>query len=677
MASSAGSAMVASIQRVGEKVRALSGSTNFVKPTPIQGLGHYPSVGSNMPPCPEAMTQSLVITNPGDSHGVTGLMSHSDHQFLPQSSLNFDLPHSKEGSCKSVGAEDNKSESNVYCQPHPLPMPEYGGWFAPLTEFLPSSSQPIQSFHRSNLAVIFLTDLVVDGLDLDCHGQLSARSTDDNSGASSVSSTSSSVFPPNSLPLEKIGKRRFSGKAATGADSTSDTDDEGELSDHDLTPCNVSPSLSQLLNWSTGSHGANGNEGENRLLEQDECEEHWKNHVQVVMQDPNNESLIFTFFAFARLFHELRLKTCLMSQDAVFSLSKEKSTFSLDSIKQASDQFQEVSDVLSEVTNFPHVWCDFEGLGGTKLVERIKFNILEIQENFDNFMDKKELTLECLDAVKMHQKLVNLGEQLDYNIDTEQVDLCRCLFKLHFQLLLLLESFVKLVRLILQGATLSPELKNISSDVLEKRNELLKVVPSRVVVSTPIEGSPQSKNEERAEEEEEERPHSSASESGMSSGLPSILIVESGDEKGPSVGGDESGSEFSSLNSSEISTSETILFEAQSKRESEYHVFGLLCERKWASVLAYYRQQHRGKWTKNQSTSEEDDLTAILHIYCQILSERGENIFAVTVSDGELNEHCNRLKDSSLQLQGIVKSMEGQLAKQKQTPSRSNTESAL
>lgn len=33
-------------------------------------------------------------------------------------------------------------------QPHPLPMPEYGGYFAPLTEFLPNSSQPVNGFHR-------------------------------------------------------------------------------------------------------------------------------------------------------------------------------------------------------------------------------------------------------------------------------------------------------------------------------------------------------------------------------------------------------------------------------------------------------------------------------------------------------------------------------------------------
>lgn len=33
-------------------------------------------------------------------------------------------------------------------QPHPLPMPEYGGYFAPLTEYLPDSGQPSSGFHR-------------------------------------------------------------------------------------------------------------------------------------------------------------------------------------------------------------------------------------------------------------------------------------------------------------------------------------------------------------------------------------------------------------------------------------------------------------------------------------------------------------------------------------------------
>ena len=40
-------------------------------------------------------------------------------------------------------------------QPHPLPMPEYGGYFAPLTEFLPNSSQPVNGFHRYQSSFFF------------------------------------------------------------------------------------------------------------------------------------------------------------------------------------------------------------------------------------------------------------------------------------------------------------------------------------------------------------------------------------------------------------------------------------------------------------------------------------------------------------------------------------------
>ena len=38
--------------------------------------------------------------------------------------------------------------------------------------------------------------------------------------------------------------------------------------------------------------------------------------------------------------------------------------------------------------------CDFDSIGGRALIERMKFNILEIQENFENFLDKKEMTFE-------------------------------------------------------------------------------------------------------------------------------------------------------------------------------------------------------------------------------------------------------------------------------------------
>ncbi|ESO93945.1 hypothetical protein LOTGIDRAFT_105090, partial [Lottia gigantea] len=60
--------------------------------------------------------------------------------------------------------ENRRSESPV---PYPLPMPAYGGYFAPLNQFLPENLPSNPGFHRSNIAIMFLSDLVLDGLEID------------------------------------------------------------------------------------------------------------------------------------------------------------------------------------------------------------------------------------------------------------------------------------------------------------------------------------------------------------------------------------------------------------------------------------------------------------------------------------------------------------------------------
>ena len=45
-----------------------------------------------------------------------------------------------------------------------------------------------------------------------------------------------------------------------------------------------------------------------------------------------------------------------MSQDAIYTLNKEKSPFSQELIKLAADHFQELTDILSATTSFPYVW---------------------------------------------------------------------------------------------------------------------------------------------------------------------------------------------------------------------------------------------------------------------------------------------------------------------------------
>ncbi|XP_078324713.1 protein furry-like isoform X3 [Crassostrea virginica] len=89
--------------------------------------------------------------------------SSSQDQFLLDEDIH--LPGPSPGRV----AENRRSESPV---PYPLPMPAYGGYFAPLSDFLPESLHPTPGFHRSNIAVMFLSDLVLDGLEIDWSAHL-------------------------------------------------------------------------------------------------------------------------------------------------------------------------------------------------------------------------------------------------------------------------------------------------------------------------------------------------------------------------------------------------------------------------------------------------------------------------------------------------------------------------
>ena len=96
------------------------------------------------------------------------------------------------------------------------------------------------------------------------------------------------------------------------------------------------------------------------MVNQDDIEEGWKNHVKKVNEDANNQTILITFVCFGKLFDELKAKTCVITQDSVVQLSKEKVAFSQDLVNVITDQLQNLTDILSEDIAYPHVWCDLE-----------------------------------------------------------------------------------------------------------------------------------------------------------------------------------------------------------------------------------------------------------------------------------------------------------------------------
>ena len=136
---------------MGEKVRALSGSTGLTK----QEVAHAVAAAAH-----HEITKGEKGGGEGKGGGAFVSAGSASHGVQTRATVIRDDNQRLSGGSAVGGGK---------YQPRPLPMPEYGGWFAPLTEFLPEASVPISNFHRCNLALILLTDLVVDGLDLDCH----------------------------------------------------------------------------------------------------------------------------------------------------------------------------------------------------------------------------------------------------------------------------------------------------------------------------------------------------------------------------------------------------------------------------------------------------------------------------------------------------------------------------
>ncbi|KAJ8877508.1 hypothetical protein PR048_021963 [Dryococelus australis] len=102
-----------------------------------------------------------------------------------------------------------------------------------------------------------------------------------------------------------------------------------------------------------------------------------------------------------------------------------------------------LAELLTSQAEMPHVWVGLHSSSCPRLNELLRFGMLEIQEHRETFLDRKDRALECMDTVKTTVKLQLLGECLS----SEEVvlDLGRALYKVHFQLLLLIEVSNKMV----------------------------------------------------------------------------------------------------------------------------------------------------------------------------------------------------------------------------------------
>ncbi|XP_075422865.1 protein furry homolog-like isoform X3 [Ascaphus truei] len=201
-------------------------------------------------------------------------------------------------------------------------------------------------------------------------------------------------------------------------------------------------------------------------------EEAWRCHVNQMLSETDGSCAVYTFHVFSRLFQTIQKKFGAITNDSVSFLGE--------SMQRIGTKFKSSLDVMMASSKCPTVFVDAETLMSCGLLETLKFSVLELQEHLDTYNVKREAAEQWLDNCK---RTFGSGDG-SHTTNTEaqqmeilaELELCRRLYKLHFQLLLLFQSYCKLIN---QVDTIKKEAEVINmSDELSQLEACLKEAES-------------------------------------------------------------------------------------------------------------------------------------------------------------------------------------------------------
>uniref|UniRef100_A0A669EJ86 Furry homolog, like n=1 Tax=Oreochromis niloticus TaxID=8128 RepID=A0A669EJ86_ORENI len=144
----------------------------------------------------------------------------------------------------------------------------------------------------------------------------------------------------------------------------------------------------------------------------DNDEDAWRCHVNQMLSDTDGSSAVYTFHVFSRLFQSIQRKFGSITHASVRFLGER--------LQRMGNQFLSSLEVMTSRSQCPTVLLDAETLVSCGLLETLKFSVLELQEHLDTYNAKREAA-------------------------ERELELCRRLYKLHFQLLLLFQAYCKLI----------------------------------------------------------------------------------------------------------------------------------------------------------------------------------------------------------------------------------------
>uniref|UniRef100_A0A8C0VNF9 FRY like transcription coactivator n=1 Tax=Cyanistes caeruleus TaxID=156563 RepID=A0A8C0VNF9_CYACU len=162
----------------------------------------------------------------------------------------------------------------------------------------------------------------------------------------------------------------------------------------------------------------------------DDEEQAWRCHVNQMLSDTDGSCAVYTFHVFSRLFQTIQRKFVSITNDSVNFLGE--------SLQRIGTKFKSSLEVMMLCSECPTVFVDAETLLSCGLLETLKFSVLELQEHLDTYNVKREAA-EQVSLFYLKTKILEPTHQ------ENELELCRRLYKLHFQLLLLFQAYCKLI----------------------------------------------------------------------------------------------------------------------------------------------------------------------------------------------------------------------------------------
>ncbi|XP_032401098.1 protein furry homolog isoform X4 [Xiphophorus hellerii] len=203
----------------------------------------------------------------------------------------------------------------------------------------------------------------------------------------------------------------------------------------------------------------------------DDAEEAWRSHLNQLVSDSDGSCAVYTFQVFSSLFQSIQAKFCSLTCDAVSYLG--------DGLRGLGSKFLRSSEILASCSECPTLFIDADTIMSYGFLEKMKFSVLELQEYLDTYNNRKEATLTWLDSCKTTfprtagvavtcQPVEHEEKQME---SLAQLELCQRLYKLHFQLLLLFQSYCKLIEQV-HAISSIPQLTNMSRELNELKSNL-------------------------------------------------------------------------------------------------------------------------------------------------------------------------------------------------------------